>query len=109
MRTAEREREEARQRVAAAIADGIAGLTVERALQLMTDATIRHTALRAVDRHLAEHPDALLAGEPDSPLGLQRLAQVLYAAGFTTVRLVGCARCGRSDARLAWVGLCGRI
>jgi hypothetical protein len=109
VRTADWERERARQRVAAQIMRSVPGVCLPHALAAMDEAKVRHIALHAVDRHLAEHPDALLTGDPDSPVGLVRLTRTLHAAGFTTVRLIGCARCGTTARKLAWQSPAGRI
>jgi hypothetical protein len=109
VRTADWEREQARQRVAAHIVGAVPGVSLPRALAAMEAAKVRHIALHAVDRHIAEHPDALVAGDPASPVGLVRLAQTLYTAGFTTVRLIGCARCGTTDGELTSQSPTGRI
>ena len=109
MRTADWEREQARQRVAAHIVGAVPGVSLPRALAAMDEAKVRHIALHAVDRHLAEHPDALVAGDPASPIGLVRLARTLHTAGFTTVRLIGCARCGATDGELKSQSPTGRI
>jgi hypothetical protein len=109
VRTAEREREEARQRVAAHLVATVPALGLGQALVVMAEAGVRHVALHAVDRHLIAHPDALRTGDPDSPAGLERLVQTLHKAGFTTVALIGCARCGTTGGRLAWRSAAGRI
>ncbi|WP_246351589.1 XRE family transcriptional regulator [Nocardia barduliensis] len=52
----------------------------------------------ALDRHIAEHPDAFLAPSPHCPMSLLRLLKAIGAAGFgDRVVLLGCARCGRTD------------
>jgi hypothetical protein len=109
VRSAEWEREQARQRVAAHIVRSVCRVSLPRALAIMEEAKVQHIALHALDRHLAEHPDALLTNGPDCPIGLVRLTQTLHAAGFTTVRLIGCARCGTTNGSLAWQSPTGWI
>ncbi|WP_236567444.1 hypothetical protein [Nocardia sp. CY41] len=100
-----------RQRLVAALQEAAGpGLTAEAAQNLLKQARAWSSAARQLDNHLAEHPDAFIAPQPDCPLALPKLLKLLTANGFgDKVVLLGCARCGRTELpllRLAPEGRC---
>ncbi len=75
-------------------------ITAQHAQHILTDVgSWNGRGARALDRHLAAHPDALTAPDPHAPIGLVRLAYALDAAGHR-VTLPGCVRCGKQWPRL---------
>lgn len=59
--------------------------------------------------HLADHPDALTAGDPRCPPSLIRLAHALHDGGHTVVVRPACAGCGKITVKLNQIGAAGRI
>jgi hypothetical protein len=59
------------------------------------------TTARGLDRHLAEHTDALAAPSPHCPVALVRVLRQLEADGYgEAVTQLACAICGRTDRAL---------
>jgi hypothetical protein len=64
---------------------------------------------RRLDRHLAQHPDALTTGAPSCPVALVRLLRQLDTMGHgAAVVQIGCAVCGRKDRALPRTAPAGR-
>lgn len=59
--------------------------------------------------HLADHPDALTAGNPRCPLSLIRLTHALHDGGHTVVARPACAHCGKVTVKLNQASAAGRI
>lgn len=88
----------------------IPDLSRETALAVLTDAKAdRLRGLRELDEHLAEHPDALISGDPQCPAAVVRVTRVLVAQGYHQAVEIRCAGCGRSEVELPVRALVGRI
>jgi hypothetical protein len=81
-------------RVTAAVAGAVPGLSSGDARRLVTRAASRRGALRQLDRHLAARPDALASGSADAPLAVIALAGLLAGEGHPGVRVPCCSGCG---------------
>lgn len=79
-------------RIADAIVAGVPGLDVGAASELVTTIVAR-SYLRAVDRHLHAHPDALTSGDSGAPPSVLRIAAILADRGVTAVRVPRCHGC----------------
>lgn len=85
-----------------------AGLSETGALDALRAARAwRHLRLRALDRELTRHPDALHAPDPHCENALVALLHVLADAGHPVTR-PRCARCGRARRELGRVAVEGR-
>jgi len=82
-----------------------------KAEQYLQDAKAWHHPMRAFElhRYLEGYPEAFVAPTHDGPASLPRLLTVLANDGYAdSVTLLGCAKCGRTDAWLRRRSLEGR-
>src|SRR6266536_3287233 len=87
------------------------GLSDQEAVSALDASSCNTTrSLMTLDRHLREHPQALLTASPHVPFALVRLAHALHSQGRHDVALPTCAGCGQAKPRMASVdGTGGRL
>jgi hypothetical protein len=99
-----------RERVIACLVAALPGLNVQSAGDVLAAAKVAHgRALRELDAHLREHPDALVTTPAEYPLALARLAHALIQAGHRSVAAPACAACGKTTLDLRRKTASGRV
>jgi hypothetical protein len=85
-------------------------LTDDAAQQLLARANVLTAyPCRQLSAHLSAHPDALINPSRHCPASLLRLIQTLVDAGYaSSVTLLACARCGRTERQLRRTTPAGR-
>jgi recombinational DNA repair protein (RecF pathway) len=99
-----------RERVIAHLAAMLPGLDAKTAHDVLAASRADEgRALRELDAHFREYPDALAATPAEFPLALVRVAHALIEAGHRPTAVPACAGCGKITPDLRRKTASGRV